>query len=86
MKRNVLLLLSYLFVLGTSVTSWPDNYDGFEIGDATTVAEAVEEIVETLVDQNFEITAVIDHAANAESVGLELSPTQVTLFRKLFLM
>jgi len=84
MKRNFLLVFFCLFVLGTSVASWANNYDGFEIGDATTVAEAVEEIVDTLVDQNFEITAVIDHAANAKAVGLELPPTQVILFRKIF--
>ena len=72
MKRNFLLLLSCFFVLGTSVDSWADQYGGFDINEADSVAEAVEEIEETLEDQNFEITAVIDHAANAKSVGLDL--------------
>ena len=84
MKRNFLLLLSCLFVFGTSVDSWADKYGGFDINEADSVAEAVAEIKETLMDQNFEITAVIDHAANAERVGLALRPTQVILFRKLF--
>ena len=84
MKRNFLLLLSCLLVLSISVASQADNYDGFDISGANTVDEAIEKIENILMDQNFEITAVIDHEANAESVGLELRPTQVILFRKLF--
>ena len=81
MKRNYILLISILFVLGTSVGSWADHYGGFDISDAETVHDAVTEIEEALMDQNFEITAVIDHAQNAASVGLDLPPTQVVLFR-----
>ena len=84
MKRTFILLISILFVLSTSVGSWADHYGGFDIRDAETVEDAVAEIKDILMDQNFEITAVIDHARNADIVGLELPPTQVVLFRKLF--
>lgn len=84
MKRNIILLISILFVLSTSVGSWADHYGGFDIRDAETVEDAVAEIKETLMDQNFEITAVINHAQNAARVFLDLPPTQVVLFRKLF--
>lgn len=84
MKRSFLLLISVLFVLSTAVGSWADHYGGFDISDAETVEEAVAEIVETLMDQNFEITAVINHAQNAANVGMDLPPTQVVLFRKRF--
>ena len=84
MKRNFILIISILFVLSTSVDSWADHYGGFDISDVKTVDGAVAEIKDTLMDQNFEITAVINHAQNAASVGLELPPTQVVLFRKLF--
>ena len=84
MKRKIFLLLPCLFILSISSSSWADHFDGFDISDATSVDEAVAEIKETLLDQNFEITAVINHGQNAANVGLELRPTQVVMFRKLF--
>ena len=84
MKRKIFILLPCLFMLSISSGSWADRYDVFDIRNATSVDEAVAEIVETLLDQNFEITSVINHAQNAAKVGLELRPTQVVMFRKLF--
>ncbi len=84
MKWKFIILLACLFVLSISSGSWADHYDGFDISDADSVDDAVAEIVNTLLDQNFEITAVINHAQNAANVGLELRPTQLVMFRKRF--
>ncbi|MBL1293117.1 MAG: DUF302 domain-containing protein [Thiotrichales bacterium] len=51
------------------------------VNDATTVDEAVRQITTTLERQGFDIALVVDHAAGAASVGLELAPTQVILAR-----
>lgn len=48
---------------------------------AETVPEAVATISEMLEQHGFEIALVVDHAAGAASVGLELPPTQVVLAR-----
>lgn len=48
---------------------------------ANTVAEAVAEISSVLERQGFDIVLVVDHAASATSVGLELAPTQVIFAR-----
>jgi uncharacterized protein (DUF302 family) len=50
------------------------------LADSTT-AEAVTRIKEGLEAQGLEIVAVIDHAQNAASVGLELPPTTLILWR-----
>ena len=52
------------------------------IGRADSVDEAVALISAKLEKQRFEIVGVIDHAAAAASVGLDLLPTQVVLFSK----
>lgn len=54
--------------------------NGFTIDEAESVQDAVEQIVETLEEQGFQVIDTIDHAAAAASVGLELLPTQVILF------
>ena len=51
------------------------------VKDAANVAEAVALISSRLERQGFEIALVVDHAAGAVSVGLELAPTQVILVR-----
>ena len=58
-----------------------DAGGGFAVEDAASVAEAVAEITGTLERQGFEIVAVIDHAASAAGVGLDLRPTTVILAR-----
>jgi len=83
MKRLRLLFLTFTLgwaAIGTagSITS-ADN--GFAVSDFETVSEAVDSIKATLEDQGLEIVGVIDHAANAKKVDLELPPTQLILYR-----
>ena len=52
------------------------------IGQADLVDEAVALISAQLKNEGFEIVGVINHAAAAASVGLELLPTQVILFSR----
>lgn len=84
MKRKTLLLLSCLFVFFTSNAAHAAHDPGFTINDASSVNEAVVQISEALVEQGFEITAVINHARNAGNIGQFLRPTQVIMFRKKF--
>ncbi len=84
MKRLQLVFLSLL--LGWTTISnaggWYYHDDNeFSISDFASVSEAVGEIKATLEDQGLEIVGVLDHAANAKKVGLELPPTQLILFR-----
>jgi len=44
------------------------------------VAETVELIKTKLTDKGFNIFTTVDHAKNAEGVGLELRPTTVIIF------
>ncbi len=48
---------------------------------STGVDDAVAAIVQTLEDQGFEVPLIVDHAAAADSVGLELRPTQLVYAR-----
>lgn len=84
MKRKTLLLLSCLFILVTSVAAHATHDPRFTINDASSVDEAVAQIEKALVAQDFEITAVINHAKNADNIGQFLRPTQVIMFRKKF--
>lgn len=49
---------------------------------ASTVDEAVARVRSTLEAQGYEVVLVVNHAAAAASVGLELRPTQVVLARQ----
>ena len=83
MKKLQLLLLIFTFGWAAIVTagSIASEDDGFAITDFDTVSEAVDSIKAKLEDQGLEIVGVIDHAANAKKVDLELPPTQLILFR-----
>lgn len=83
MKRFQLLFLSFLLgwaAIGAAGSINSEAND-FAISDFDTVTEAVDSIEATLEDQGLEIVGVIDHAANAENVDLELPATQLILFR-----
>lgn len=67
------------FGLLTTVTTSYSNENDFEVGDD--VASTVTAIIEQLAEQNFITISVLDHAANARSVGLDLRPTQVIFAR-----
>ncbi len=65
MKRKPVLLLSCILLLVSSPLIFADHKTKFTIGGADSVDEAVMEIKETLLEQGFEITAIINHAQNA---------------------
>ncbi len=86
MKRLQVVFIS-LF-LAWSMTGYAGNWhyqdnNDFSMTDFSSVPEAVAEIKEILEDQGLEIVGVLDHAANAKRVDLELPPTQLILFRDL---
>jgi uncharacterized protein (DUF302 family) len=75
------IILSWLTPVAVMAHDDEDTRDGvFMIEDAASVPEAVQAIRTTLEDQGFTLAAVIDHAANAASVGLELRPTVLIIF------
>lgn len=84
MRNHILVLLSAFSIgFGTLVMASddPESLSSFVSG-AATVSEAVQNTVETLEAQGFDIVLVIDHAANAANVKLELRPTQLIMFSK----
>ncbi len=82
MKKFQLLLLS--IILGWSVFGSAGSVryhkNNFSISDFNSVPEAVKSIKSILEQQGMEIVGVIDHAANANKVGLNLAATQLILF------
>jgi len=83
MKSLPLILFTFLLNWASITFADSGNYDhnDFSLSGFATVTEAVESIKSTLKNQGMEIAGVIDHAANAAKVGLELVPTQVIFFR-----
>jgi uncharacterized protein (DUF302 family) len=59
-----------------------DPNTSISIVGAATVDEAVAQIIEILEGQGFDIVLVVNHAAAAASVGLDLRPTQVIFARQ----
>jgi len=85
MKRIFKHFTYYLLSLSFSLTALADYDYQYDITHATSVDDAVLNITQTLIAQQFEIIAVINHQQNADNVGLSLRPTQVILFRKKYL-
>ena len=86
MRKVLVRIICFLFVSGAApYTSAHDlttqNYSIAHIKDAVDVSEAVARITSTLEQQGFEIALVVDHAAAAGSVELELAPTQIIFAR-----
>jgi uncharacterized protein (DUF302 family) len=83
MKKLQVVFFSLLLAWSTvgSAGHWYYHDNNFSITDFDSVSEAVDEIKATLENQGLEIVGVLDHAANAKRVGLELPPTQLILFR-----
>ncbi len=65
-------------VMAVSTPSWAN---GGLASDAESVEAAVATATAALERQGFEISAIMNHAAAAESVGLSLRPTQVIFAR-----
>ena len=74
MKKNVGM---GLMVVATVVAS---SAAASEPATADSVQQTVDRIIERLEDQGFRIEGIVNHAAAAASVGLELPPTQVVFF------
>jgi uncharacterized protein (DUF302 family) len=77
------LCLSLVFATGSALADkWhqPQHDGGYSVVSATSVDEAITEVIARLQDQGFEIVGVIDHAENAADAGFELPPTQLILF------
>ena len=81
-------ILSRWALLIVLVTAQPANAVHWDVknelllSEMESVEEAVTAVTDTLTRQGFEIVAIINHAAAAASVGLELPPTQLVLFRQ----
>jgi uncharacterized protein (DUF302 family) len=82
--RNLLIAIIF-FVTITGFASQPvfaELNTSTSIAGAATVDEAVAQIINILEDRGFDIELVVNHAAAAASVGLELRPTQVIFARQ----
>ncbi len=75
------LLLFTITLAWSTIGSTRYQDDTFSISDFNSVPDAVASIKSVLEKQGMEIVGVIDHANNADNVGLELAPTQLILFR-----
>ncbi len=73
----VWLILSWITPLSAS-SEEPLNES--LVKEAASVSEAINSIRNNLEQQGFNIIGVVDHAANAASVGMDLRPTQLILF------
>ena len=79
MRRTAILTMFLL--LGVTAAWAADEQNSCPIEDAASVDETVGRISAKLEQQGFDVVAIINHSANAASVGLELDPTQVIFFR-----
>lgn len=78
------LLLGLVFAFDLAVLSAADlgiGQAGRVLEDATDVQSAVDALIEELEDRGNEVVLVVNHAAAAASVNLDLRPTQVILAR-----
>ncbi len=81
--RQAILAFLWLCVFSalTSVKAYADADSQAQKTGGDSVADTVARIREALKKQGFEISLVVDHAAAAASVGLELPHTQLVLAR-----
>ena len=86
MHRFLLALTTIIALFGSTDTVRAADGDPATTAlsgeEAASVPAAVAAIRMRLERQGFDVVAVIDHQANAASVGLTLPPTQVVLFRR----
>lgn len=82
MYKRLLFFVSLLLACYAMTASAMDRklIDDSLLNGAATVSEVTEKITTTLQQQGFTIIGVIDHAKNAEEVGLELPPNQLIMF------
>lgn len=75
--RVVVLFLITSFISNINAYELPEEFDNF-----SSVDDAIVQIQESLKNQGYSISLVVNHSAAAASVGLELRPTQVILARQ----
>lgn len=80
-RQLFILILIFGWPTISSADSSRSFSNDFSISDFDSVPEAVDSIKIILEEQGIKIVGVIDHTANAESVGVKLPPTQLILFR-----
>jgi uncharacterized protein (DUF302 family) len=84
MKRSYLLLALFWAVLllgkDAALAQGPDVDGLVTVQTTNTVDETVSQLQSTIQDRGLTILSTVDHAANAQSVGQELRPTQLIIF------
>ena len=75
--RNTILALALLF-LGINAWAGPDGFASK--ASRYSVPETVDRLVTVLQSKGMTVFARIDHAAEAEMVGLKMRPTQLLIF------
>lgn len=83
-KGRSVILIAVLLISGwitaVSASSQRPFVEEDLIKESASVSEAIDNIRNILEQQEFEIVGVVDHAAGAASVGMDLRPTQLILF------
>lgn len=79
--KKVFILLSGFFASLAGVTGTASAQDGMTVvpspHDVVTTMDKLESIVK---EKGMKVMARVNHSANAESVGMELRPTQLLIF------
>jgi uncharacterized protein (DUF302 family) len=83
-KGKSVVLITVWLMLGWITAVSANNQKPFDeedlIKESESVSEAISNIRHILEQQEFDIIGVVDHAAGAASVGMDLRPTQLILF------
>ncbi|GJL71648.1 MAG: hypothetical protein NMNS01_08470 [Nitrosomonas sp.] len=83
-KGKSVVLITVWLMLGWITAVSANNQKPFDeedlIKESASVSEAISNIRHILEQQEFDIIGVVDHAAGAASVGMDLRPTQLILF------
>jgi len=79
MTRYLLILIAAIAAL----PAWASGEDDFVVKPSTnSVQETMDRLEAIVVEKEFKVLARIDHAALAESVEMNLAPTEVLIFGK----
>ena len=83
-KGKSVILITVWLALGWIAAVSASSQGPFDeedlVKESASVSEAIENIRHILEQQEFDIIGVVDHAAGAASVGMDLRPTQLILF------
>lgn len=83
-KGKSVILITVWLMLGWITAVSANNQKPFDeedlIKESASVSEAISNLRHILEQQEFDIIGIVDHAAGAASVGMDLRPTQLILF------